>query len=500
MFGENHLLSKMYRTLLEFRYRERLVFLTEDAGSLVEEHSSQDISNDYRLLFSQESVVEANKTGVCVFDAKQTFNWVADLNSALPVRGDKMLSLMNSTLPENATGNFVLISETLSFFYLLMNVFDLSSPSVSAFTFTSSTVTIDYAFDDAIYSEKTMTILSDFLTTGHWEGEQSSKIWQDAMSFEQSSFSKYHLEICHLAILLSYADGRVEFSKFDDPALRNEMRVSFTFPLIAVLSDDLDDNRKNIHVFCEGYKHSHLEALNYFSDANLIPISTVNDLTALIAKDGTSSDTNIFCSLSEQSTVERYLSIDHSKVKANCHLSLDPSLLEFGESLKGHFGSISGNNISVVPFIFSKKLRDPLLFATHFGVNLSKVSQAARYKVFLLEDGRNRVDAIRRILGAQFDVFNIDSAELALKLLTKNSQYDVLIVDIKLSGVMSGADFIEALPVSCRGIPVIAMTCYPQYSPEVKRMNADVFISKPLDSELLRNSVLSLASRRKKNQ
>lgn len=113
-------------------------------------------------------------------------------------------------------------------------------------------------------------------------------------------------------------------------------------------------------------------------------------------------------------------------------------------------------------------------------------------RILIVEDTRTIPEVIKvYLLGNDYEYLQAPNGEEALKVAAKNRP-DLIITDIKMP-VMDGFQLCEALKGNpkTKPIPVVLLTSLKDDASrlEGKRVGADGFLSKPIDSEELRKTV-----------
>jgi two-component system response regulator AtoC len=117
----------------------------------------------------------------------------------------------------------------------------------------------------------------------------------------------------------------------------------------------------------------------------------------------------------------------------------------------------------------------------------SALRRALRQRVLVVDDDREGREALVRALGArEIDAVAASSAEEALTRL-REEKFGVVIADLELYGVMSGAFLCSEIAVRHPEALVVAMTAHPSMESATLAIRAGVhdFISKPIDIDEL---------------
>ncbi|MFT5082218.1 MAG: two-component system response regulator FlrC [Lentisphaeria bacterium] len=112
-------------------------------------------------------------------------------------------------------------------------------------------------------------------------------------------------------------------------------------------------------------------------------------------------------------------------------------------------------------------------------------------KLLVVEDDPSLREAlIDTLMLADMEVFSAESAEVALELLEKHSDFDLIVSDVNM-GEMSGHDLLKKVKTDYAHIPVLLITAYASISESVQAMKEGAvdYLVKPFESDLLVDTV-----------
>ncbi|MFV0555328.1 MAG: LytR/AlgR family response regulator transcription factor [Mangrovibacterium sp.] len=112
------------------------------------------------------------------------------------------------------------------------------------------------------------------------------------------------------------------------------------------------------------------------------------------------------------------------------------------------------------------------------------------YKVLIIDDEVRAVELLKQLLGRLGDmqIEGCNSIAAAATLLKENS-YDLLFLDIGMPGTINGLDFIKKLSEERRVPPFVFVSGMREHMPEAFHVQPFDFILKPIDPEVLGETV-----------
>lgn len=119
-------------------------------------------------------------------------------------------------------------------------------------------------------------------------------------------------------------------------------------------------------------------------------------------------------------------------------------------------------------------------------------------RLLVFEDDILTQGVLRRLFKEEFEIDFCESGEQYSEKY-KNNNYDIIIIDISLKGTKSGIDLIseiKSFPDKMH-IPILCLTAHAFAKDRNSALNsgADLFLTKPVDNEIIKSSVLSLVNK-----
>ena len=117
--------------------------------------------------------------------------------------------------------------------------------------------------------------------------------------------------------------------------------------------------------------------------------------------------------------------------------------------------------------------------------------RSERLSVLVVDDEKENLDLLRRVLHRQYDVFAADSGEEGLEVLRSNPQVAVVVTDQRMPG-LSGVELLcEAVQVVPKAVRII-VSAFTETEDILEAINlgrVDRFVVKPIQSDRLANTV-----------
>ena len=122
----------------------------------------------------------------------------------------------------------------------------------------------------------------------------------------------------------------------------------------------------------------------------------------------------------------------------------------------------------------------------------ARSARRGRKGILIVDDEQLVRWSLREALREQYRVWTADSAEKALKMLTRLQNLDGVLVDIRLPGA-SGYELIHQLRASRPNIKVFIMTAYDHETAprQAFSVRADGYLSKPFSLETVKDMLAS---------
>lgn len=117
-----------------------------------------------------------------------------------------------------------------------------------------------------------------------------------------------------------------------------------------------------------------------------------------------------------------------------------------------------------------------------------------RKRILVIDDEIAFLMAVKKMLRTDFLIFTAESLKGAIVLFDEQ-QFDMVITDIRLTGVMrdEGMDILKYVKESKPGTKVIVLTGYgdPELMRKAYAMGADLYLEKPVPVNILKNIIES---------
>lgn len=122
----------------------------------------------------------------------------------------------------------------------------------------------------------------------------------------------------------------------------------------------------------------------------------------------------------------------------------------------------------------------------------ARSARRGRKGILIVDDEKLVRWSLREALREQYRVWAADSAEKALRMLTRLKNLDGVLVDIRLPGA-SGYEFIHQLRALRPNLKVFIMTAYDQETAprQAFSVRADGYLSKPFSLEMVKDMLAS---------
>lgn len=122
-----------------------------------------------------------------------------------------------------------------------------------------------------------------------------------------------------------------------------------------------------------------------------------------------------------------------------------------------------------------------------------------KYSVLIIEDDPHNLKFLQTLLSRYFNITTCRTESEFFNLIT-TEKYDLLLMDISLSGEKSGIGLIKSLrkiPLY-KNIPIIALSAHVAESDKYEALNAgaNLYLRKPVQNRILIDSIFSLLERK----
>lgn len=126
--------------------------------------------------------------------------------------------------------------------------------------------------------------------------------------------------------------------------------------------------------------------------------------------------------------------------------------------------------------------------------------EEAKPKLLVVEDDVEISRFIQKFMKNHFDIWDCYSSDTFYERLEQN-KYDIIIMDIALSGEKDGLQLTKELRKmdEYKDTPIIAMSAHVFEKDKVNAFNAGVdhFLAKPVSNDVLKETLLKFASKKK---
>ena len=129
------------------------------------------------------------------------------------------------------------------------------------------------------------------------------------------------------------------------------------------------------------------------------------------------------------------------------------------------------------------------------------MEENSKPRILITEDDFENQKFLELFLRRRFEVESCDS-ETSFYERLKNAHFDVILMDISLRGKKNGLELtmeIKAMP-EYANIPVVCLTAHAFKKDKENALNAgvDKFLTKPVDNDILMNTLLEVINRKEK--
>lgn len=127
---------------------------------------------------------------------------------------------------------------------------------------------------------------------------------------------------------------------------------------------------------------------------------------------------------------------------------------------------------------------------------METTNEVRKRRILIVDDDPSIRHMLARVLLHEgYDPVAAASGEAGLKI-AADSAVELVLLDLKMAG-MSGEETLKELSAQRPGLPVVIITAYPRPRAEMGQMSA--LLQKPLDFQILLETITNLLARKDKN-